>query len=188
MIWHGKNSITIVQWRHIEHIERDRVSNHWRLDCLRSRLFRRRSKKTSKLHVTGLCEGNPPVTGEFPSQGASNMDFFPFDDVIIIIVFQIKLSGGHSKQDFSLFNRLSIDNTIDTDGYGSMWWKVNMWVFFHADNATFRERARVRMYTKLWWTPRYSYIIHTKLFRVYLKPEILHEYMILYVWCMISSV
>ena len=24
-------------------------------------------KKTSKLRVTGLCEGNPPVTGEFPS-------------------------------------------------------------------------------------------------------------------------
>ena len=33
---------------------------------------RRRSKKTSKLRVTGLCEGNSPVTGEFPAQGASN--------------------------------------------------------------------------------------------------------------------
>ena len=32
----------------------------------------RRSKKTSKLHVTGLCEGNSPVTGEFPAQRASN--------------------------------------------------------------------------------------------------------------------
>ena len=41
------------------------------------RLFRRRSKKTSKLHFTGLCEGNSPVTGEFPSQRASNSeDFF----------------------------------------------------------------------------------------------------------------
>ena len=29
-----------------------------------SRLFRRRSKKTSKLRVTGLCEGNSPVTGQ----------------------------------------------------------------------------------------------------------------------------
>ena len=28
-----------------------------------------RSKKTSKLHVTGLCEENSPVTGEFPAQG-----------------------------------------------------------------------------------------------------------------------
>ena len=30
-------------------------------------------KKTSKLCVTGLYEGNPPVTGGFPSQRASNM-------------------------------------------------------------------------------------------------------------------
>ena len=28
------------------------------------------SKKTSKLCVTGLCEGNSPVTGEFPAQRA----------------------------------------------------------------------------------------------------------------------
>ena len=29
-------------------------------------------KPTSKLHVTGLCEGNSPVTGEFPAQRVSN--------------------------------------------------------------------------------------------------------------------
>ena len=39
---------------------------------LLNRLFRRRSKKTSKLRVTGLCEENSPVTGEFPAQRASN--------------------------------------------------------------------------------------------------------------------
>ena len=38
------------------------------------RLFRRRSKKTSKLLVTGLCAGNSPVTGEFPPQKASNAE------------------------------------------------------------------------------------------------------------------
>ena len=37
-------------------------------------LFRFRSKKTSKVHVTGLCEGNSPVTGEFPTQRASNAE------------------------------------------------------------------------------------------------------------------
>ena len=36
-----------------------------------NRLFRRRSKKTSKLRVTGLIAGNSPVTGEFPAQMAS---------------------------------------------------------------------------------------------------------------------
>ena len=48
-----------------------------------SRLFRRRSKKTSKLRVTGLCAGNSPVTGEFPAQMASNAENFSIDDVII---------------------------------------------------------------------------------------------------------
>ena len=33
-----------------------------------------RSKKTSKLCVTGLCEGNSPVTGEFLAQRASNAE------------------------------------------------------------------------------------------------------------------
>ena len=41
---------------------------------LNNHLYRRRSKKTSKLHVTGLCEGNSPVTGEFPSQRASYVE------------------------------------------------------------------------------------------------------------------
>ena len=43
-------------------------------DCLLNRLFRRRSKKTSKLRATGLCEENSPVTGEFPAQMASNAE------------------------------------------------------------------------------------------------------------------
>ena len=33
--------------------------------------FRRRSKKTSKLRVTGLCAGNSPATGQLPAQMAS---------------------------------------------------------------------------------------------------------------------
>ena len=43
------------------------VPNHQPRDCLLNRLFRRRSKKTSKLRVTGLCVGNSPLTGEFPA-------------------------------------------------------------------------------------------------------------------------
>ena len=37
-------------------------------------LFRRRSEKSSKLSATGLCEGNSPVTAEFPVQRASNAE------------------------------------------------------------------------------------------------------------------
>ena len=58
-------------WRHNE---RDSVSNHQRLYCLLKRLFRRRSKVTSKLRVTGLCAWNSPGTGEFPAQKASNAE------------------------------------------------------------------------------------------------------------------
>ena len=59
------------QWRHND---RDGVSNHQPHDCILNRLFRRRSKKTSKLRVTGLCAGNSPVPGEFPAQMASNAE------------------------------------------------------------------------------------------------------------------
>ena len=48
----------LFQWRPDE---KDGVSNS-------------RSNKTSKLCVTGLREGNPPVIGEFPTQRASNAE------------------------------------------------------------------------------------------------------------------
>ena len=60
-----------LQWRHNEH---DGVSNHRRLGYLLNRLFMQRSNKTSQLCVTGLCEGNSPVTSEFPAQMASNAE------------------------------------------------------------------------------------------------------------------
>ena len=52
----------------------DSVSNHQPHDCFLNRLFRRRSKKTSKLRFTGLCKRNSPGTGEFPAQMASNAE------------------------------------------------------------------------------------------------------------------
>ena len=65
---HGRRPL---QWRHYE---RSGVSNPRRFDCLLNHLFGCKSKKTSKLCVTGLCEGNPPVTGVFPSQRASDAE------------------------------------------------------------------------------------------------------------------
>ena len=54
--------------------ERMGVSNHQPHDCLRIRLFRYRSKKTSKLRTTSFCEGNSPVTDEFPVPRASDAE------------------------------------------------------------------------------------------------------------------
>ena len=69
-----------LQWRHNG---RDSVSNHQPYHYLLNRLFRCRSKKTTKLRVTCPCAGTSPGTGEFPAQMASNADFVPFDDVIM---------------------------------------------------------------------------------------------------------
>ena len=69
-IWHDYR-IYSLQWYHNE---RHGVPNHRHIDCLRNRLFRCTSKKTSKLRVSGLCEWNwtvipppppPPPHGYF---------------------------------------------------------------------------------------------------------------------------
>ena len=79
--WYRTASHTL-QWRHNK---RDGVSNHRRLDCLHSLLFRRRSKKASKLRITGLCEGNSP------HKGPVTRKMFPFGDVIM----RVGQSNGH---------------------------------------------------------------------------------------------
>ena len=61
----------LLHWRHNE---RDGVSDEQHHDSLLNRLFRRGSKKASKLRVTGLCAENSPVTDEFPAQKASNVE------------------------------------------------------------------------------------------------------------------
>ena len=98
----GKTSLSIIvrnfncwcprkplQWCHNEV---DGISNRQPYDCLLSSLFNAPiSKKTLKLCVTGLCEGNSPVTSEFPTQRTSYvenvsiwwrhhaMDYIPLD-------------------------------------------------------------------------------------------------------------
>ena len=50
---------------------------------------RRRSRKTPKLRVTGLCSGNSPETDEFPAQMASNAENVSFwwrADIISVVM------------------------------------------------------------------------------------------------------
>ena len=77
-------SIYTLQWRHNE---RDGVSNHRCLDCLFNRFFRRRSKTTSKLHVTGLCEGIYRWPVNSPQKGPVTRTMFPFDNVIMMLLY-----------------------------------------------------------------------------------------------------
>ena len=76
----------IMRTLHWRHIGCDCVSNHQPYDCLLNRLFRRRSKKTSKLRVNGLCEG--PVNS--PHKWPVTRKMFPFDEVIMS--FEISMS------------------------------------------------------------------------------------------------
>ena len=70
----------ILQWRHNG---RDGVSNHQPHHCLLNRLFRRRSKKTLKLRVTGLCREIHRWPKNSPHKWPVTLKTFPFDDVIV---------------------------------------------------------------------------------------------------------
>ena len=59
----------ILQWRHIMSTMASQITS---LTTVYSAVYsRRRSKKTSKLRVTGLCVGNSPVTVDISAQRAS---------------------------------------------------------------------------------------------------------------------
>ena len=73
-----------LHWRHNDH---DGVPNHQPHGCLLNRLFRRRSKKTSKLRVTGLCVWNSPGPVNSPHKGPVTRKMFPFDDVIMALTY-----------------------------------------------------------------------------------------------------
>ena len=69
-----------LQWHHNE---RHGVSNHRRLNCLFNCWSRRRSKKTSKLRVTGLGGG---IMWWIPCTRPVTRKTFPFGDVIMLLV------------------------------------------------------------------------------------------------------
>ena len=96
--WFGKNYIISVRqdwiclclvlltlrWRHNGS---GCVSNHQPHECLLNRFIRRRSKKTSKLRVTGFCAGNSPGPVNSPHKWPVTRKMFPFDDVIMMTRF-----------------------------------------------------------------------------------------------------
>ena len=73
--------LVILQWRYNG---RDGASNHQPHDCLLNRLFRRRSKKTSKFRVTGLCTGNRRGPVNCQHKWPVTRKMFPFHDVIMM--------------------------------------------------------------------------------------------------------
>ena len=121
MAAHYTGQLYALQWCHNEH---DGISNHQPHDCLLNRLFRHRSKKTSKLRVTGLCDRNSPVTGEFPAQRASNAKnvsiwwrhhsfLFEWRSFIRLITYLVWLSMMHGETKKQTRNRVYSVNTLD---------------------------------------------------------------------------
>ena len=90
------NNVDSLQWRHNDYCS---VSNHQPHGCLLNRLFRRRSKKTSKLRVTGLCARNSPGPVNSPHKGPVTRKMFPFDDVIMLIINEVSWqSPGNNRK------------------------------------------------------------------------------------------
>ena len=67
------------------------VLNHLRLDCLLNRLFRHRSKKTSKLRITGFVKGIHRWPVNSPHKGPVTRKMSPFDDVMKLCLWLIKV-------------------------------------------------------------------------------------------------
>ena len=79
--------VVTLGWRHNG---RDGISNHQPHDCLPNRSFGHRSKKTSKLHLTGLCAGNPRGPVNSPHKWPVTRKMFSFDDVIMMRVCSLR--------------------------------------------------------------------------------------------------
>ena len=114
-------------WRHNG---RNSVRNHQPHDCLRNRLFRRRSKKTSKLRVTGLCAGNSPGTGEFPAQMASKAEnasiwWRHHACVIWFLGNQIFVNPKSTWSIYAVILRLINNETIEHPDYREFVWRNN---------------------------------------------------------------
>ena len=130
-----------LQWRHNDN---DGVSNHQPHGRLFNRLFRRRSKKTSKLRVTGLCVGNSPEPVNSPHKGPVTRKMFPFDDVIMRKLYCIVISEIHD-----LYSSIShkICGVISNEGVGiilvvvkmkidRLWHGLSAMIFYQTQEET----------------------------------------------------
>ena len=82
-------SVFSLQWRHND---QNSVSNHQRLHCLLNRFFGHRSKKTSKLRVTGLCvRGIHRWPVNSPHKRPVTRKMLPFEDVIMFPSYHINI-------------------------------------------------------------------------------------------------
>ena len=123
-----------LRWRHNG---RDGVSNHQPHDCLLNRLFRRRSKKMSKLRVTGLCVGKSPGPVISPHKWPVTRKMFPFDDVIIY--YLMTPWHGHT---FHITDPLCMETAGEDKGrqyWALMGSLLQVWISFRTNSRVLGE-------------------------------------------------
>ena len=124
-----------LRWRHNG---RNSVSNHQPHDCLLNPLFRRRSKKISKLRVTGLCAGIHRRPVNSPHKWPVTPKMFPFDDVIMcqgkyikVLSYWIFVNKLHSNHNHSatIFSKgHAFKNVINHVIRTPIWWCKTWWI------------------------------------------------------------
>ena len=139
----------LLQWRHNDH---DSVANHQPHGCLLNCMFRRRSKKTSKLCVTGLCGGNSPGPVNSPHKGPVTRKMFPFDDVIMMTSPSVQKGLGKS-QPCCYFEKRVHALTIKT------------FKLYHADRI--HKNIFAFSFLKLWWHNLLKYFPMSRIWYAY---------------------
>ena len=114
-----------LHWCHNDH---DSVSYHQPHGYLLNRLFRRRSKKTSKFRVTGLCVGNSPGPVNSPHKGPVMRKMFPFHDVIILCVVAFPLDD-HSRVELKMPARKNHTGFINANYIHVSIWPIRVNTF-----------------------------------------------------------
>ena len=151
-----------LHWRHNDH---DGVSNYQPYDCLRIRFFRHRSKKTSKLRVTGLCVGNSPGPVNSPHKGPVSRKMFPFDDVIMHI------GKVHRRQPI-IWTNAGTMLTVHL-GVNFREIEITIWQFLHKKmNLNMSSRERWPFYLVL----NMLKISHWVLSRLVYSQNIIHQF------------
>ena len=122
--FHRSSVDSPLQWGHNG---RDGFSNLQPHDCLLNRLFRRRSNKTSKLRVTGLCAGNSPGPVNSPHKWPVTRKMFPFDDVIM--AESVPMPWPHHGWSYCRFVRWNRGRQKDQNLHWESWRPVQYGVY-----------------------------------------------------------
>ena len=137
-------------WRHNGH---DGVSNHQPHEWLLNRPSGRRSKKISKLRVTGLCAGIHRRPVNSPHKWPVTRKMFPLDDVIVNFKTTINwvVLGGLYR--FSRQTKTSILQTYIIRNIGGVLWYggqikilLQCYIFIQLDISHYQPQIWVHYY------------------------------------------